>query len=60
LLPVLIFPIIVPLVIAVVQATGLALGNELAQDRPWLGLLIAFDAVYLAIGVVLFEYILEE
>ena len=60
LLPVLVFPIIVPLVIAVVQATGLALGNGLAQDHPWVGLLVAFDAVYLAIGTVVFEYVLEE
>jgi heme exporter protein B len=60
LLPVLIFPIIVPLVIAVVQATGLAMGNGLAQDRPWIGLLVAFDAVYIAVGSVLFEYVLEE
>lgn len=60
LLPVLIFPIIVPLVIAVVQVTGLALGSGLTQDRPWIGLLVAFDAVYLAIGAVLFEYVLEE
>ena len=60
LLPVLVFPIIVPLVIAVVQATSLALGSELAQDRPWLGLLIAFDALYLSLGVAVFEYVLEE
>ncbi len=60
LLPVLIFPIIVPLVIAAVQATGLALGNELARDRPWIGLLVAFDAIYLSLGVAVFEYVLEE
>lgn len=60
LLPVLVFPIIVPLVIAVVQASGLALGSALAQERPWVGLLVAFDAVYLAIGTILFEYVLEE
>ena len=60
LLPVLIFPIIVPLVIAVVQATSLALGSELARDRPWLGLLVAFDAIYLSLGIAVFEYVLEE
>lgn len=59
LLPVLIFPIIVPLLIAVVQSTGQALGAP-AIDRPWLGLLIAFDAVYVAVGLALFEHVLEE
>jgi heme exporter protein B len=33
LLPILVFPIIVPLVIGVVQATGLALGSGTAQDH---------------------------
>lgn len=60
LLPVLVFPIIVPLIIAVVQATSLALGSELASDHPWLGLLVAFDAIYLSLGAVVFEYVLEE
>ncbi|MBI4213155.1 MAG: heme exporter protein CcmB [Chloroflexi bacterium] len=60
LLPVLIFPIIVPLLIAVVQATSLVLGSELARDRPWLGLLVAFDAIYLSLGVAVFEYVVEE
>jgi heme exporter protein B len=60
LLPILIFPIIVPLVIAVVQITSQALSSAMTIDRPWLGLLAAFDAVYLAMGAVLFEYVLEE
>lgn len=59
-LPVLLFPIIVPLLIAVVQATGLALGAPGARDMPWLSLLLAFDAVYVAAGALAFEYTLEE
>lgn len=60
LLPILLFPIAVPLLIGVVEATGLVMGTGFAPDRPWLGLLVAFDAVYLAIGMVVFEYVLEE
>lgn len=60
LLPVLLLPIVVPLVIAVVQVTALGMGTGLAQDRPWLGLLVAFDAIYLSVGAVVFEYVLEE
>jgi len=59
-LPVLLFPIAVPLLIGVVEATGLVLGTGFAADRPWLGLLVAFDAIYLALGLVVFEYVLEE
>ncbi len=59
-LPVLLLPIIVPIVIGVVQATGLALGSTTAHDLPWLGLILAFDAMYLAAGIAVFEYVLEE
>jgi heme exporter protein B len=59
-LPVLMFPVIVPILIGVVQAMGLAIGSEAARDMPWISLLIAFDAIYLATGAIVFEYVLEE
>jgi heme exporter protein B len=59
-LPVLLFPVIVPLLIGVVQATGHALGSATAMDMPWHSLLLAFDAIYIVLGAVVFEYILEE
>jgi heme exporter protein B len=59
-LPVLLFPLIVPIVIGVVQATGLAMGSGTARDMPWINLLIAFDAIYVAAGAIVFEYVLEE
>ncbi|MEA2641240.1 MAG: heme exporter protein [Chloroflexota bacterium] len=59
-LPVLLFPVIVPVLIGGVQATGVALGNPVARDMPWLSLLVGFDAVYVAVGAILFEYVLEE
>ncbi len=59
-LPLLLLPVIVPIIIGVVQATGLALGNPAAHDLPWLGLILAFAAIYLAAGVAVFEYVLEE
>lgn len=60
LLPVLLFPIIVPLLIGVVEATGVTVASGTGQDRPWIGLLLAFDAIYLAVGNLVFEYVLEE
>jgi heme exporter protein B len=59
-LPLLLFPIIVPLLIGVVQASSPALGEGLGREAPWLTLLAAFDVVYLAAGAVAFEYVLEE
>lgn len=59
LLPILVFPLIVPIVIAAVRATG-ALMVVTANDPPWLGLIVAFDAIFLSLSTVLFEYIIEE
>ncbi|HZT06804.1 MAG TPA: heme exporter protein CcmB [Chloroflexota bacterium] len=59
-LPILLFPVTVPILIGVVQATGLALGNPAARDMPWLSLLLGFDAMYVSLGAVTFEHALEE
>ncbi len=58
-LPVLMFPIIVPVVIAAVKASDAALGDS-SLDLPWINLLVAFDAVFFAVSLVVFEYVIEE
>ncbi len=59
LLPILVFPLIVPIVIAAVRATS-ALMVVTANEPPWLGLIAAFDAIFLSLSTLLFEYIIEE
>lgn len=59
-LPILLFPIIVPLLIGVVQATGPALGAPPFRSMPWISLLVALDATYIALGILVFDYVLEE
>ncbi|HEY6409861.1 MAG TPA: heme exporter protein CcmB, partial [Ktedonobacteraceae bacterium] len=59
LLPILVFPLIVPVVIAAVRATG-ALLVPVANEPPWLGLMVAFDVIFLSVSVLTFEYIVEE
>lgn len=61
LLPVLMFPIVVPVVLAAVRATGelMSLGN-LATAQDWLKLLLGFDLIYLVICTGLFGFVLEE
>jgi heme exporter protein B len=58
LLPILVFPLIVPIVIASVRATG-ALMIVTANEPPWLGLIAAFDAIFLSLSTVLFGYVIE-
>lgn len=56
LLPLLMVPVIVPVLIAAVRASSLVLAGE--PTGSWLGLLLAFDALYLALGSLLFEFTL--
>jgi heme exporter protein B len=59
LLPVLVFPLIVPVVIAAVRATG-TLMVPVANEPPWLGLMAAFDIIFLTVSMLTFEYVIEE
>ena len=58
-LPLLIFPLIVPVVIGAVKATQGLIG-PLAGDAPWLGLIAAFDVIFLSIASITFQYVVEE
>lgn len=57
--PLLIFPIIVPVVIGAVRATE-ALFVPVHADAPWLGLLAAFDVIFLSISAITFQFVVEE
>jgi len=59
LLPLLLFPLIVPVVIAAVKATQ-GLVAPISGDAPWLGLIAAFDIIFLSISAITFEYVIEE
>ncbi len=59
LLPVLVFPLIVPVVIAAVSATGQLLA-PLANEPPWLSLLVAFDIIFVSVATLVFRSIVEE
>ena len=59
LLPILVFPLIVPVVIAAVRATA-ALLAPVANDPPWLGLIVAFDIIFLSVSLLTFGYVIEE
>ncbi len=61
LLPVLLLPVMVPILIAAVKASGNLLnGSTLAEEMDWLRLMGVFDVVFLAVAYMTFDYVLEE
>jgi len=61
LLPILLFPVVVPILIAAVKASGGYLTNAPMTDiLPWLNLLIAYDVIFTAIAFMVFDYVVEE
>ncbi len=60
-LPVLFLPIVVPVVIAAVNATESALaGAPWAEMAQWLGIIGAFDLIFLVVSFLVFGYVIEE
>ncbi len=60
LFPVLLLPVLVPVLLGTVKATeALLLREPLGAVSHWLKLLAAADVVYLAVGVLTFDVILE-
>lgn len=59
LLPILVFPLIVPVVIGAVHATE-ALLVPTSNEPSWLGLIISFDIIFLSVSMLTFQYVIEE
>jgi len=61
LLPLLLFPLIVPALLASVKATSLViLGDPMKALGSWMSLLGAFDAIYWALCGFLYSWVVEE
>jgi heme exporter protein B len=61
LLPILIFPIIIPVIVSSVKLTGAILGgNPISHTGPALQVLVSFDVIFLVVCSIVFEYVLEE
>lgn len=60
-LPILFLPIVVPVIIAAVEASGLALSGE-SWDRlsSWLGIIVAFDVIFIVVSFLIFSFVIEE
>ena len=58
--PLLVLPLTVPVLLAGVKVTAIATSGAAGSVGSWLGLLAAFDAVFIAAGVLVFGSLLED
>jgi len=60
LLPLILFPLMIPVILGTIRCmeTILRVG-ELGDALPWLRLLIGFDVIFLTLGVLIFDWVIE-
>ncbi len=60
-LPILFLPIVVPVIISAVKASGMALsGESWGALSSWLQIMGAFDIIFLVVSFLVFNYVIEE
>jgi heme exporter protein B len=61
LLPLLLFPMLIPVLLASVEATGALLqGDPMGEAGRWIRLLISFDVIFLGASILAFGAVIEE
>jgi len=61
LLPILLFPVVIPILIAAVKASsGFLQGLSLTDVMPYINLLIVYDVIFTAVAYMVFDYVVEE
>ncbi len=58
--PMLVLPLATPVLIAGVRATDLAATGRASEALSWLGLLAAFDVVFVSVGILVFGSLMED
>ena len=60
-LPILFLPVVVPVVISAVKASGLALSGEPWSGLfPWLQIIGVFDVIFLVVSFLVFAFVIEQ
>ncbi|MGD0707884.1 MAG: heme exporter protein CcmB [Anaerolineaceae bacterium] len=61
LLPILLFPVALPLLVSAVKATAAFLAPSVTNSvAPWLDLLVVYDVIFLVVAWLVFDFIVEE
>lgn len=61
LLPILLFPVIIPVLVAAVKASsGFLTGAEMTDITPWVNILVVYDVIFIAVAFMVFDFVVEE
>lgn len=61
LLPILLFPLVIPVVLSAVKASsGFLQTLDMAEILPSLNLLLVYDVIFIALALMFFDYVVEE
>ncbi len=61
LLPILLFPLVIPVLISAVKASaGFLDGLPWSDIAPWFNLLLVYDVIFVSLAFMVFDYVVEE
>jgi heme exporter protein B len=61
LLPILLFPVFLPVLIAAIKASnGFLQAIPAAEIRPWINIMVAYDVIFLAVAMMVYEFVVQE
>jgi heme exporter protein B len=61
LLPLVLFPLMVPVILATIRCMeNILRTGEVGDAAPWLRLLLGFDVIFLTVGVLVFDWVIES
>jgi heme exporter protein B len=60
LLPLVLFPLMIPVILATIRCMEAILrSGEIGDALPWLRLLVGFDVIFLTVGTLIFDWVVE-
>jgi heme exporter protein B len=61
LLPLVLFPLMIPVILATIRCMESVLRNgEFGEALSWLKLLVGFDVIFMTVGVLIFDWVIES
>lgn len=61
LLPILLFPLVIPVLVAAVKASsGFLLVADMSEIMPWINILVVYDVIFIAVAFMVFDSVVEE